>query len=198
MRKSVVHAAITACFFAPSAGYATAADVETLKAEALEVARDDLQAWITLDYLIYAIEEQNARHEALTADDIAKLDAEWMAQGRKGIMAADILNRQASVLLRDRREDAGGLITEIMVFDRHGLLVALSDWTEDYLQGDEPKYLETYPKGPGTIHVADPEVDESTGREQIDVSLTVSNPETGEAIGATTISVDPRVLAARE
>jgi len=176
----------------------TEPDVETLKAGALEVARSDLQSWITLDYLVYAIREQNARHAGLDDARIAALDARWIGEGRGGPMAADLLSRQASILLRDRREEAAGLITEIMVFDRHGLLVALSDWTEDYLQGDEPKYLRTYPEGPGTIHVADPEPDESTGRVQIDVSLTVSDPETGEAIGGTTISVDPERLAARE
>ncbi len=73
----------------------------------------------------------------------------------------------------------------------------VSGWTEAYLQGDEPEYLETYPKGPGAIHVADPEVDPSTEREQIDVSLTVIDPESGAAIGGTTISIDPEALAAR-
>lgn len=173
-------------------------DVEALKADALEVAQSDLKAWIALDYLVYAIKEQNLRHEGLDDTRIAALDARWIGEGRGGPMASDLLSRQASILLRDRREEAGGLITEIMVFDRFGLLVALSDWTEDYLQGDEPKYLRTYPEGPGTIHVADPERDESTGRVQIDVSLTVSDPETGEAIGGATISVDPDALAARE
>jgi hypothetical protein len=109
-------------------------------------------------------------------------------------MAGDILSRQASVMLRDRRQRAGGLITEIMVFDRHGLLVALSDWTEDFMQGDEAKYLETYAIGADAIHVSDREFDPSTGLEQIDVSLTVQDPETGEGIGGVTISVDPEML----
>jgi len=162
------------------------------------VAQSDLREWIELDYLIFAIKEQNTLHAGLTDQQIAALDARWIGEGRGGLMAFDLLSRQASGLLRDRREEAGGLITEIMVFDRFGLLVALSDWTEDYQQGDAPKYLRTYPEGPGTIHVADPERDDSTGQVQIDVSLAVTDPETGEAIGGTTISVDPERLAATE
>ncbi|MGB0497595.1 MAG: hypothetical protein ACPGID_04595 [Rubricella sp.] len=146
--------------------------------------------WITDPFLLYAIEEQNIRHADLTAEDIAALDARWVIGDRTGAMIVDLLDRQASILLRDRRERAGGVITEIIVMDRFGLNAAISDPTSDYYQGDEAKYQETFLIGPGAVHVSEIEFDESTGVVQTQVSMTVQDPQTGEPIGAVTFGID--------
>lgn len=154
------------------------------------IAREELSLWITDPFLLYAIEEQNIRHADLTAEDIAALDARWVIGDRTGAMIVDLLDRQASILLRDRRERAGGVITEIIVMDRFGLNAAISDPTSDYYQGDEAKYQETFLIGPGAVHVSEIEFDESTGVVQTQVSMTVQDPQTGEPIGAVTFGID--------
>ena len=162
--------------------------------QVMQVARGELQLWITDPVMIYAIKEQNVRHEGLTDRKIQRLDRRWITEDGAGPMIWDLLDRQASVLLRDRRERSGGVITEIIVMDAYGLNVAISDPTSDYFQGDEAKYLETFLIGPGAVHVSEIAFDESTQKIQTQVSMTVVDPENGEPIGAVTFGVDLDVL----
>lgn len=161
----------------------------------LEYARKDLQSWITDPVLIYAIKEQNALHQGISPLKIKKMDKYWRAEGRQGLPVLEMLDRQASIIARDRRAQAGGVITEIIVMDAHGLNVAISDPTSDTYQGDEAKYIETYLKGPGSIHVSELEFDDSTQLVQTQVSLPVEDPENGDVIGAVTFGINLSKLA---
>lgn len=156
----------------------------------LEVARTELQTWINDPIIIYAIREQNQIHAGLNPRRIDRLDKRWQKGGRHGPMISDLLGRQASVILRDRRELSHGLINEIIVMDRFGLNVAISDPTSDFFQGDEAKWLETFQKGPGAVHVSELEFDDSTEQVQTQVSLTVTDPDSGDAIGAVTFGIN--------
>lgn len=155
----------------------------------LEYAKTDLQQWINDPVIIYAINEQNALHKDMNQLRINKLDFQWREEGSYGALVVELLDRQASIIARDRRENSGGVINEIIVMDAFGLNVAISDRTSDYYQGDEAKWLETFKKGPGAVHISELEFDESTGKVQTQVSLTVVDPETGEAIGAVTLGI---------
>ena len=93
-------------------------------------------------------------------------------------------------MLRDRIAEYNGQITEIFVMDSVGLNVAASDITSDFWQGDEAKFTETYGRGPGSIHISDIELDESTQRYQGQISVTIVDPSNGLAVGAMTIGVD--------
>ena len=86
------------------------------------------------------------------------------------------------------------MITEVIVMDAKGLNVAASGATSDYWQGDEAKYQETYPKGPGAVHFGEVEFDESSQTYQAQISITVTDPDTGRPIGAMTVGVDAEVL----
>lgn len=152
-------------------------------------AQSTLQEWITDPVIVYAIREQNTLFANLTERDIARMDKSWMDSGKFGPMVIDLLDRQASIIARERREEAGGVINEIIVMDMHGLNVAISDRTSDLFQGDEAKYQETYLKGPDAVHVSELKFDDSTQKVQTQVSLSVTDPETGEVIGAVTLGV---------
>lgn len=155
----------------------------------LEYAKTDLQAWINDPVLIYAIKEQNSLHKNMNQLRINRLDYQWREEGSYGALVLDLLDRQASIIARERREKSNGIINEIIVMDAYGLNVAISDRTSDYFQGDEAKWLETFKKGPGAVHISELEFDESTGKVQTQVSLTVVDPETGEPIGAVTLGI---------
>lgn len=159
-----------------------------------EVAAGELQTWITDPIFLYAIREQNQTHANMTERQINRLDRVWIAEKGRGPMIYDLLDRQASVILRDRRELSNGVITEIILMDRFGLNVAISDPTTDYYQGDEAKYQDTYLVGPGAVHVSEIEFDESTQKYQTQVSMTVVDPENGQPIGAVTFGIDLNVL----
>jgi len=157
--------------------------------QVLAYARTDLQEWITDPVIIYAIKEQNELNGTLSESQIARMDRRWIKGGKFGAEVLEMLDRQASIIARDRRERAGGIITEIIVMDRYGLNVAISDRTSDFYQGDEAKYIETFLKGANAVHISELELDESTQKVQTQVSLTVVDPETGQPIGAVTLGV---------
>ncbi|MBY8976577.1 PDC sensor domain-containing protein [Rhodobacteraceae bacterium NNCM2] len=155
----------------------------------LKAARGELQEWINDPVIIYAIREQNEMNKSLSQKKIGRLDKRWVKGGSRGPMVGDLLGRQASVILRDRRELSNGLINEIIVMDALGLNAAISDATSDYYQGDEAKYQETFLVGPEAVHVSELEFDESTQKVQTQVSLPVIDPDTGELIGAVTFGI---------
>ncbi|MEM6904310.1 MAG: hypothetical protein AAF568_00305 [Pseudomonadota bacterium] len=163
----------------------------------LSVAQNELQSWITDPVFIFAIREQNELYQGLTERRIERLDRRWRSEGGFGPMIGDLIDRQASVILRDRRELSDGLINEIILMDQFGMNVAISDPTSDFYQGDEAKYQETYLIGPDAVHVSEIEWDESTQKNQSQVSLTITDPETGEPIGAVTFGIDVEIAIAR-
>ena len=182
--------ALTAALFAAPVAYAqekpTADEFGKI---VLEYAKTDLQEWINDPIIIFAIKEQNALHKNMNQLRINKLDYQWREEGSYGALVIDLLDRQASIIARDRREKSNGVINEIIVMDAFGLNVAISDRTSDYFQGDEAKWIETYAKGPNAVHISELEFDESTGKVQTQVSLTVVDPETGDPIGAVTLGI---------
>ena len=76
----------------------------------------------------------------------------------------------------------------------HGFLVGQSDIATDYYQGDERKYLLTYPNGAGEVFVDLVEYDASVQAIQSQVSFTIVDPETDEPIGAATVGLNGNML----
>ena len=104
------------------------------------------------------------------------------------------LGNDLSKFLAQKREASGGLITEAFVTDAKGLNVGQSDVTSDYWQGDEAKWQKSFGAGPGAIFVDGVEKDESTQSLQSQVSITISDPATKQAIGAITLGIDVDAL----
>lgn len=161
-----------------------------------ELAKSELAAWTTDPSILAAIAAQNAAHAALTSAEIESLDAAWKAEvgAAAAPTIAAVIERPASAWLRERKEASGGLVTEVIIMDKHGLNVAQSDVTSDFWQGDEDKFQKTYGVGPDALHVSEVELDESTQTYQSQVSLTVVDPATGEPIGAATFGIDVSLL----
>ncbi|MEL7347521.1 MAG: hypothetical protein AAFS07_05475 [Pseudomonadota bacterium] len=180
-----------------AAGTATAQDIAKYAADVKRIADNELQGWITDPIFVYAIREQNQMNGTLSQRRIDRLDKMWRAEKGKGPMIGDLLDRQASIILRDRRELSNGVITEIILMDQYGLNVAISDPTTDFWQGDEAKYQDTYLKGRGAVHVSEVEFDESTGFDQTQVSMTVVDPDNGQPIGAVTFGINLEVLSSQ-
>ena len=74
--------------------------------------------------------------------------------------------------------------------DNKGLNVGQSDVTSDFWQGDEAKFQKTYMVDSNVIFIDEYEVDESTGKYQAQISLSIADPDTGDTIGAVTIGLD--------
>ena len=175
---------------------ATAAAADDFTPAMEEFYRSEARSLTGAQVLIDAINAQNSQTAAYDQARIDELDQAWRAEvGSASSPTIDpVLTNAASDYLRSQVAAFGGRVTEIFVMDAQGLNVAASDITSDYWQGDEEKYSETYPKGPNAMHLSDVELDDSTQRYQGQISVTITDPSTGEPIGAMTIGVDAESL----
>lgn len=156
----------------------------------------EIAAWQSSTVLVDAIRAQNQRNRSISQAQIDALDTAWRAEvgvAERPTITPTISNA-ASEFLRARVVAANGQITEAFVMDAHGLNVAASDITSDYWQGDEAKFIETFGKGPGSIHFGEVEFDESSQSYQGQVSIVIVDPESGAAIGAMTIGLNAEFL----
>ena len=157
-----------------------------------DVYQQQLKAWLQHPGLIEAINQQNAEHESLTEADIASLDQDWREQAKAGSgpLIERLMNKDASTYLAGKKRGSGELVTEVFVMDNKGLNVALSNVTSDYMQGDEAKWQKTFGQGAGEVFIDEVEFDDSTDTFQCQISATVVDPSTGNAIGAVTFGIN--------
>ncbi len=159
-------------------------------------AQDELASWLTDPALIEAIKTQNAAHIDLSEDEIIALDQQWRAEAGAGggPLISRLLSHEVSLWLRGKQDATAGFVTEAFVMDNRGLNVAQSAATSDYWQGDEAKWQQTYLVGPDAMHISEIEFDDSTGFYQSQASLPITDPETGNVIGAVTFGINVQNL----
>jgi hypothetical protein len=169
-------------------GAAQANDVDVIIKAHFE---QHIEPWVADEALLSAVRVRNVMHEPLSQEDILMHDKQWRAEVDTDThpLVDIVLINDAADFLRHRVAEAGGTITEIFIMDAKGLNVAASSATSDFWQGDEPKHSETFGKGNGAMHISDLEVDSSTGLYQVQVSVTLTDPNTDEPIGAITVGL---------
>ncbi|MCB6177115.1 hypothetical protein LHP98_03095 [Rhodobacter sp. Har01] len=155
----------------------------------------DIAGWANDPVLVAAIVAQNAGTAGYDQARIDSLDQDWKdSVGAGGSeLISGVLQNPAADFLRGKVEAAGGKITEVFITDARGLNVAATDATSDYWQGDEDKFAKVFPAPDGKF-IAEVELDESTQRYQGQVSMTVVDPATGQAVGTLTVGVDAESL----
>ena len=189
-KKNLLNGVFTATAVSLFASAAFASDAHV--APMTDFANSTVKQWISNSTVIEAVKAQNARHAGLSQADIDKMDKDWRAQtdaGSKPMIDA-VLGNALSSYLKDQKNSAGGLVTEIFVMDNRGLNVGQSDVTSDYWQGDEAKWKKTYLAGPDSVFVDEVEQDESTQMFQSQLSMAITDPGSGEVIGAITVGVN--------
>lgn len=156
----------------------------------------EIMGWADNQVLVDAILAQNAAHSGLTQTDIDALDQAWRSEvGTSSTPTlTPVLDNAAADFLRSQVEASAGAMTEVFIMDQHGLNVAASVATSDMWQGDEAKFSETYGAGAGAVHFGEVEFDESSQRYQSQISIAITDPATGDLIGAMTIGVDAESL----
>ena len=163
-----------------------------IEAAARSYVENNAQSWLGNPLIASAINAQNTAHQSVDQAAIDTMDQQWRAESVNGSgpMIDKVLANELSVYLQGVQEESQGLITEVFVMDNRGLNVGQSDLTSDYWQGDEAKWQKTFQAGPDTLFVDDVELDESSQRYQTQVSYSITDPVTGEVIGAVTIGID--------
>jgi hypothetical protein len=156
----------------------------------------EIRAWSQDPVLVAEVKAQNARHAALDGAAIDGLDQRWRAEtitASRPLIDA-VLANPASAYLKQVKQRASGLYTEIFVMDNRGLNVGQSDVTSDYWQGDEAKWQKSYGAGAGGLLVDEVEFDESTQTYQCQVSVAMVDPASQAVIGAVTVGVNVEML----
>ncbi len=190
----MIRGTLTACIAGLLAGLtpASSAANELHVAVVTSYIDENVRGWIHDPQIVEVLKNSNAYHQYLTPKDIDALDVRWRSEfrGQSKPLIFSILNNSLSVFLRDKQREADGIITEILVMDAKGLAIGESEITSDYWQGDELKWQNTYLAGPNITFVDRVEKDASTQMLQVQASMTVSDPETGQPIGAITVGIN--------
>ena len=156
-----------------------------------KMLKGKVSQWIQDPLVVESVKAQNAKHAALTQDDIDKLDKRWRAEkvSNNHPLIDEVLANPLSEFLRKIKEESDGLLSEVFIMDDKGLNVGQSDVTSDYWQGDEAKWQNTYLVGPDAVFVDEREFDDSSRKFLIQVNIPVIDPLTKTPIGAATIGV---------
>lgn len=154
-----------------------AAIAEEAPPSVLDLAKTTLIAYGTDPVLVQAVKTENAKRKSM--DDITDLDRKWMnTPGIADFMKGVLENSAANYLDGIQAKEA--YYAEIFLMDNQGALVAATDKTSDYWQGDEAKFK--VPFSTGTMHVSDVEFDTSAQGYLVQVSVPVKDGD--KVIGA--------------
>ena len=169
-----------------------AAQEHEFAAPLTELAAGQLRDIAQNEAVIAAVIAQNLETAGHDEARIEQLDSQWRAEvgGASKPLIDATLNSEVSKQLTAIQAGSGGVYTEIFVMDAKGLNVAQSTVTSDYWQGDEDKFTESFGAGVDAVHLGEVEQDESTQTFQSQVSITITDPATGAAIGALTAGID--------
>lgn len=180
----------------PLAVMATMAHATDFKVAEEAYLANSIRPWAQDATLVEAIKAANAERAAFDQAKIDEMDAAWKAEvgSASTPTITPVVTNAASDFLRAQVEASAGAVTEAFITDAKGLNVAVSEPTSDMWQGDEEKFTEVFPKGKDGVLFSDIELDESTQTYAGQISITITDPATGEAIGTLTVGVNAESL----
>jgi hypothetical protein len=139
---------------------------------------------------------QDASKAAFDKNATDQLDQQWQKDGRVPAALAGLLTTPASRFLTDvTKHDP--LYREILVTDLHGRLVAASQVTTDYFQGDEGWWTQALDDGRrGRIFVSDVKRDESANAYVFDIAVPVVALDSEDVVGVMKVAASSQELLA--
>jgi hypothetical protein len=124
---------------------------------------------------------------------VREMDRQWQADRAEAAARSGLLQSPASQFLADI-VGHDSIYREILVTDRHGRLVAASNVTSDYFQGDEDWWTASFDGGRGRVVVSDVRRDQSAGVYAFDIAVPVPAPAGDELAGVMKIVADSREM----
>ncbi len=131
-----------------------------------------------------------SNRQPLAQQDLDQLDNQWAQQVRDNtpILAERYLKLEGSQFLQVWQKQMQGVITEIIVTDKQGKNVIISEVTTDYWQGDEAKFLNMYQQD-DDYYIDTVEFDESTQHFQVQFSVPIFDQK-NQHMGVLILGVD--------
>lgn len=153
-----------------------------------QLARHHLARWGEHPSLRQAL----ATAAAMDATQLLQHDQQWMAARAGGsltLLAEQILAQPGSQYLRQVQQRYAPLFAELFVSDQQGLVVAMSQPTSDYWQGDEAKFLQSRDLQPGQLLIEGVRYDDSSQRFLAQLHAPLFDAE-GVRLGTLTFGMD--------
>jgi hypothetical protein len=151
---------------------------------------EDLRRIAAHPALVDAVVEAN-KSARKSQGEILATDKAWrQATSADDPLIAPLMNNTCAQFLKQAQKDQSSY-SELFVMDNQGCIVAESNKTSDYWQGDEAKWSESFHGGQGRAFIDDIEYDQSSQAFVVQISLPVNAPG-GATIGALTVSVMAR------
>ena len=125
----------------------------------------------------------------------ANLDQQWQKDPAGASLRNGVLASSASQFLSDLVKN-DSVYREVLVTDRHGRLVAASNLTSDYMQSDEPWWVNAFDNGRGRISVGDVRRDESARVYAFEIAVPVPGAGDNNLAGVMKIVADSREMLA--
>ena len=171
-------------------------DDSNLQKSVRQLISDEINLWLKNPIIVETLRKQNRKTGGYTEKEIKVLEGIWQDEfaSDQYDLIDEILSQPVSRYLKRVKLNSLGTYHEIHIMDGVGLLTGASDANEDYWQGDEPKWLETFGVGKDTLHIGNLKYDSSALAWEIQVSLPIVDPATQEPVGAITIGLDPSAL----
>ncbi len=161
----------------------------------LETLAESIKEWSSKPAVISAVKASNKAHVNLKLSEIFSLDSQWRKEKKQGSgdLIQKMIGNDLSQYLKKVKLESSGLFSEIFVMDNKGLIVGESDVTSDYWQGDEAKFMKTFPVGANGMMIDNIRYDVSARTFQSQVSLTVNDTDNKQPIGVITVGVDVEI-----
>ena len=114
-----------------------------------------VRPWLGHSAIMSALRESASR--TLSPAQRDSIDAQWQEEFASGDfhLVDSFLARPISAFLRFQQSRSDGLITELILADRHGHNLGLSEATSDFWQGDEIKFTAAADANRGGLYVSD-------------------------------------------
>lgn len=173
-----MHLAVLLASFLPLAAFQPANTPASPDLDAVIAAEvEQIRTWAKDATLVQAVREQNALEVPLSR--IRSIDISWQTATDDNPRLQALLKKPCSKRLQALATGEG--YPEAFVMDDQGALVCTTGKTSDYWQGDEDKWQKSFAEGRGALFVAEPQLDESSGKKLVQVSVPIL--DAGKAIG---------------
>jgi len=158
--------------------------IERMMRELTQAVADD-------PILMAGLRQASQDNDRLSDAAIAARDDAWRLQAKRGrgaLLDAVLTNPMARQLALLRLPRAA-LISDLMMMDDRGALVAATRLSSDYDQSDEPKFNRTFSQGAGGLTIEEAAYDESSDDYVVAASATLADPVSGLPLGVLTANI---------
>lgn len=175
-------------FFAAGFCLALAAAVfagEKAPQKVVDLANTGLVMLGTDTVIVRAVRAENARGKSLA--QIREQDLQWIAAPGVTDFMRSLMTSACGRHLRSFQRTTP-YFAEIFVMDSQGAIVAMTNKTTDYWQGDEAKFIRAYNNGAGAIYISEVAFDDSTRTDLVHISVPVVDNQ--KVIGVIALGVE--------